>query len=147
MILLSIFYFPNFTDFERAVTLLLVKIYFKLFLKPLTTFLFNEVFMLKMLCEYKYHAWFSPWLCGATENIWGGGKVWGTSFSQQFTCPYKEWFKRSFCYWPTAVGRGILSWWQRSEKPNGGESHQLPSLQKLLLEGAEKNWMICFVNK
>jgi hypothetical protein len=30
----------------------------------------------------------------------------------------------------------------------GGEgSHQLPSLQKLLLEGAEKNCLICFVNK
>jgi hypothetical protein len=22
--------------------------------------------------------------------------------------PYKEWYKRSFSYWPTAVGRGIL---------------------------------------
>jgi hypothetical protein len=43
-----------------------------------------------------------------------------TSFPQQFTFPYKEWYKRSFCYWPTAVRRGILDGQQRStvEKPS-----------------------------
>ncbi len=29
--------------------------------------------MPKTLCEYKYRTRFLPWLCVATENIWGGG--------------------------------------------------------------------------
>ncbi len=28
--------------------------------------------MPKSLFEYEYHALFLPWLCVATENIWGG---------------------------------------------------------------------------
>ncbi len=47
-----------------------------------------------------------------------GARVRGTSFPQQFTCPYKEWYKRSFCYWLIAVGRCSLDRQQRSEKPN-----------------------------
>jgi hypothetical protein len=44
---------------------------FKLFLKPLINFSLNEVFMPKTSCEYR--ARFLQRLCGATENIWGGG--------------------------------------------------------------------------
>ncbi len=86
----------------------------KLFLKLWYTFLFNEVFMPKVLCERESCTWFLPRLCGATGYL--GARVRGTSFPQQFTCPYKEWYKRSFCYWLTAVGRCSLDRRQRSEK-------------------------------
>ncbi len=33
-----------------------------------------------MLCEHEYRTRFLPRLCVATENIWWGGKVWGSSF-------------------------------------------------------------------
>ncbi len=55
------FNFPGFTDFQRAVTLLLMKIIlnfkngkkamYKLFLKCFIVFSFNEIVMPKMLCE------------------------------------------------------------------------------------------------
>ncbi len=80
------FNFPSFTDFERPVTLLLVKIILnfknskkavsKLFLNSLINFYFKEVFMPKTPCECEYCARFLPRLCVATENIWGGGVRW-----------------------------------------------------------------------
>ncbi len=123
------FNFPVFTDFERAVTLLLVKIFLnfengkkamsKVFLKPLINF----------LIQWSLHAQKTVWirvprpifavaLCSNREYLGGGAGVWGSSFPQQVTCPYKEWSERSVCYWPTAVGSGILSRRQRSEEPN-----------------------------
>ncbi len=50
--------FLNFESSKKAMS--------KLFLKPLITFCFNEVFM---LCECEDHTRFLPWLFGATENI------------------------------------------------------------------------------
>jgi hypothetical protein len=64
-------HFPNFTDFERAVTLLLVKI----------------ILNFKTLCECEYRTQFLPWFCVATENIQEGGESVRKELSQQFTCP------------------------------------------------------------
>ncbi len=79
------FHFPGFSDFERAVTLLLVKMFLnfknvrkamsKLFPKPLLKFLFNEVFMPKTPCEYKYRARFAAALCSNREYLGGGRSV------------------------------------------------------------------------
>jgi hypothetical protein len=98
------FYFPGFTDFERAVTLLVVKIFLnfkngkkamsKLFLKPLINFLFNEVFMPKTPCDYKYHSRFLPRLCVATENIWGGGGCEESAFLNTVLAMAFFWGKR-----------------------------------------------------
>ncbi len=36
--------------------------------------------MPKTLCEHEYRTRFLPRLCVRTENIWGGGRVWVSSF-------------------------------------------------------------------
>jgi hypothetical protein len=91
----------------------------KLFIKSIINFLFqlnlhaqNPVWMRVP------HLIFAAALWCNREYLGGRVGMWGVSFPQQFTLPYKEWYKRSFCYLPIAVGRGILSRRQWSEKPN-----------------------------
>jgi hypothetical protein len=94
------FSFPDFTDFGRAVTFLLVKIIlnFKNCAKALSKLFLTSLinFFIKWSLQAQNAVWtrvphpiFAATLCSNREYLEGGESV-REQLSQQFTCPYKE---------------------------------------------------------